>query len=539
MPPWLVRNLILPTLDRLIGRPTAAMLRELTLSQHATHDELRVLQTRKLRALLSHAHARCRGYRARIDAAAIEPAVANLESLARLPTLSKDDIRAAMRPWLEAADDTRARRDVRTTAVDHHDSLCDPVVPGGLHRYTTGGSSGEPLIFFVDRRRQAADQAARTWTRRWFGIEPGDRELYLWGAPVELRAHDRLRSLRDRLINHRLISAFDMTPRAMDAALHAMRRFRPVHVFGYPSSLARLAEHAMAQVSWAPSVSGRRSRGATESQNRTVTGFQNRTVTGFQNRTATVRERRNTLPATVPRLARAGGGPGGPAPRAVFTTGEPLLPCDRDTLQAFFGVPVADGYGSREAGFIAHECPAGRMHVNMGHVIVELLDDAGRPVAAEEPGEIVVTHLEAWGMPLIRYRTGDVARWNSRPCPCGLAHAALAGIEGRRGDLIRTPEGNAAHALAAIYPLRECPYVRRFHVVQRADFSLDVFVTGELPEAVRARLERDVARQFRDRLTVRLHVAADLPPAPSGKHVVVRSEVETESRLAFQTEPRP
>lgn len=498
MSPWLVRNLVLPALDRLIGRPTAAILRELTSTQAATLEQLRELQTRKLRALLSHAHARCPGYRARIDAAAIDPAAVNLESLGRLPTLTKDDIRAAMRPWLEAGRDFGAPSDVRRAVHADADSLCDPRVPGGLHRYTTGGSSGDPLIFFVDRRRQAADQAARAWTRRWFGIEPGDRELYLWGAPVELRAHDRLRGLRDRLINHRLISAFDMTPRDMDAALAAMRRFRPTHVFGYPSSLARLAAHVMAgddRARWS-------ARGI--------------------NGTATVRQRRNPTHA-VP--SGAGGGPIGPALRTVFTTGEPLLPHDRETLRSFFGVPVADGYGSREAGFIAHECPAGRMHVNMAHVIVELLDDVGRPVAAGEPGEIVITHLESWGMPFIRYRTGDVARWDPRACSCGMSHAVLAGIEGRRGDLICTPDGNAAHALAAVYPLRACAFVRRFHVVQRADYSLDVFIVGDVPAAVGTRLARDVAKQFRDRLTVRLHAVEDLPELPSGKHVVVRSEV--------------
>jgi phenylacetate-CoA ligase len=53
-------------------------------------------------------------------------------------------------------------------------------IAGGLFESTTGGSTGQPLRFYMCRGRQAADQAARARTRRWFGIEPGARELYLW-----------------------------------------------------------------------------------------------------------------------------------------------------------------------------------------------------------------------------------------------------------------------------------------------------------------------------------------------------------------------
>ena len=55
-------------------------------------------------------------------------------------------------------------------------------VPGGAARYNTGGSSGEPLIFYVGRWRQASDAAGRIRARRWWGVDVGDREAYLWGG---------------------------------------------------------------------------------------------------------------------------------------------------------------------------------------------------------------------------------------------------------------------------------------------------------------------------------------------------------------------
>ncbi|MEE8169684.1 MAG: AMP-binding protein [Phycisphaerae bacterium] len=429
-------------------------------TQSLSRDALLDLQTTKLRELLAHAHACCPAYRRRIDEAGIDPARAALSDLAALPTIDKAALRAA-------TPDIRDRR--RLSADQRYGPFCDPRTPGGLHRYTTGGSTGDPLVFYIDRRRQAADQAARSRSRRWFGIDVGERELYVWGAPAELTAQDRLRRWRDRLANHVLINAFDMTAERMETCLDRIEGMDPVHVFGYPSSLARLVRNAR---------TGRRAVHA-------------------------------------------------PSLRTVFVTGEVLALEDRVAIGEYFGVAVADGYGSREAGFIAHECPAGRMHVTMESVIVELLDARGRPVPAAQTGEITVTHLDAFGMPFIRYRTGDLACWDPRPCPCGLALATLSAIEGRRGDAIRTPDGAFAHPLSVIYPLRECARIRQFRVRQRRDYALDVSIvpTVAFTTIDREQLVERIARQFRGRISVRVHIVDHIPPDPSGKHCAVRSDI--------------
>lgn len=443
MHPPFVKKWIVPLHERAVGRPTLSLLRRWTQTQHESRDQLLALQEASLRSLIQHATLHCPAHRDRLNAAGIDASRITLESLRTLPTLAKSDLRQDMF------------------------AFCDPSVPGGLHRYTTGGSSGDPLVFYVDRRRQAADQAARARSRSWFDIDLGQREFYLWGSPVERSRQDRVKSLRDRLINQRLVSAFHMTPERMDAYLLALERFDPVHVFGYPTSLARLARHGV---------------------------------------------RKHRVPKT-------------PSLRMVFTSGEVLTPRDRADIAAFFCVPVADGYGSREAGFIAHECPAGRMHVSMESLIVELLDDAGRPVPPGATGEVTVTHLEAHGMPFIRYRTGDLARWDASACPCGRQLQTLAAIEGRRGDAIRTPDGGAAHALSAMYPLREDARVRRFQVTQQADMGLDVEVeTADVFSDDDLAVLRDhVSRQFNHQLAVRIRRVDDIPTNAAGKHQPVKS----------------
>ncbi|MDS4059846.1 MAG: phenylacetate--CoA ligase family protein, partial [Candidatus Contendobacter sp.] len=93
----------------------------------------------------------------------------------------------------------------------------------------------------------------------------------------------------------------------------------------------------------------------------------------------------------------------------AFVTSERLYDDQREIIARIFGCRVANGYGARDAGFIAHECPSGGMHLSAEDIVVELIDQDGRPVQAGEAGEIVVTHLATRDFPLVRYRTGDIA----------------------------------------------------------------------------------------------------------------------------------
>lgn len=440
MLPALARRLVLPIHERICRRPTFRRLRELERSQWMEPAALIELQETKLRRLMRHASSRIPYYRRRfVDAGghANNDQGFDLGSLVQLPTLSKDDIRQNL------------------------NALVDPASAGERIPYTTGGSTGQPLQFHIDRSRQAADQAARARSRRWFGVDLGERELYLWGAPAELSAQDRFKSLRDRLINHRLLSAFNMTPRTMSRHLDVMQRFNPVHLFGYPSSLARLVRHAR--------DTGRR----------------------FAN----------------------------PALRAVFTTGEWLDPADRSTIEEAVSCPVADGYGAREAGFIAHQCPLGAYHIAMEGVIVEILGESGHPLPAGEVGEITITNLDAWAMPFIRYRTGDLGALRAALCPCGRGLTCLEVVAGRRTDMLQTKSGGAAHALSVLYVLRDQPGIAQYQVIQQGDLSLDVrLVADSLTAQSRSRLASRLSACIGTGTPVRIHQVDRIEAASSGKH---------------------
>ena len=223
VPAWFARS-VYRAQEVAMHRPTFAMLAEIERTQWLTRDGVETYQAQRLNQLLQAALAHSPWHAERIRVAGLEPAVwggtLTLADLTRLPTMNKRDAR------------------------DNVEQLVWRSVPGGVFKYTTGGSSGEPLIFYFGRSRQAADAAGRLRARRWWNVEPGEREVYLWGAPVELNKTDRIKTLRDRLVNQLLLNAFEMSPARMDDYLLAIQNWNPKAIYGYASSLALLAAHA-------------------------------------------------------------------------------------------------------------------------------------------------------------------------------------------------------------------------------------------------------------------------------------------------------
>jgi len=453
---WLAGHLFWPLTERLRQRDTMRRWRELQQSQGLSAQALCELQQRKLRKLLKLAAAHCRFYDQRFRRAHLDPNDPNLtvQDLRRLPVLTRDEIREHLQE------------------MAWHD--CPR---GGAWPYNTGGSSGEPLKFYFDRYRQAADWAARWRARGWWGVRPGDPEILLWGAPIELHAQDRLRQWRDRLLNQYLLNAFDMSDDTMDAYMHRIRACRPVCLYGYPSSLALLARHA----------------------------------------------RRRGLPP---------GALGSDRLRAVFVTGEVLLEPDREVIASAFSAPVVIEYGARDGGLLACACRAGQLHVPEENVIVELLAPDGRPVQPGGIGDVVVTHLETRAMPIIRYRIGDLAqKAPASSCPCGQAHAALVQVRGRVTDQIvcRTGGGlRRMHALSLIYVLREVEGVKQFRITQPALDRLEVEIVPDerfTPKVERA-MRRGLRRRMGNEVAIRIHRRDRIQPSGSGKYACVVSQVK-------------
>ncbi len=442
----IARRLIYPLHERLLKRPTFAYLEELERSQLLPRAAVEKLQENKLTGLLKAAYTHCPWYRERMDAADINPdGLVSLENLRRLPTMDKTD------------------------AAAHGEQMAWRGVPGGAYKYNTGGSSGQPLIFYYGRRRQASDAAGRMRARRWWGVEPGDREVYLWGAPVELNKTDRVKVIRDRLLNQLVLNAFEMSPASMDEYARAIQAYQPRCIYGYASSLALLAAHvADCGVSF-----------------------------------------------KLPHL------------KVVCTTGEPLFDYQRELIGDAFGAPVANEFGSRDIGFTAHETPQGQMLLMSESIILEVLDEQGHPVEPGNTGEAVMTALESFAQPFIRYRTGDIVRVSNELCQAGRGLHVISEVLGRTTDFVVRSDGAIMHALAVIYILRAVEGVGEFKIVQHTVRDIEVIVApnARWQEAGRMEIESGLRKRLGEDIRVDLRLVENIPPEASGKHRYVVSKV--------------
>ncbi|WP_426414810.1 phenylacetate--CoA ligase family protein [Aestuariirhabdus sp. LZHN29] len=339
---------------------------------------------------------------------------------------------------------------------------------GPLTAFNTGGSSGEPLQFLVGKARKSHDIAAKWRATRWWGVDIGDPELVVWGSPVELGSQDRLRLWRDRLLRSHLLPAFEMSETNVQRYIDTIIRIRPRMLFGYPSALALIAAYA----------------------------------------------ERSTIALNQLGI------------KVVFVTSERLYDNQKATIERVFGAPTANGYGGRDAGFIAHQCPQGGMHLSAEELIVEIVDPQGRSLPAGERGEVVITHTATHEFPFVRYRTGDLAVLGTHSCACGRGLPLLESIEGRTTDFLMARDGTVLHALSLIYILRDLDAVREFRIVQE---SLEVVrLQLVVSDDYTTTLEQHIIEGVRQRLgevKVVIERLQELPRERSGKFRYVSSKL--------------
>lgn len=441
----LISGLFFPLHERLKKHDSLSVRKEMEVSQWWEEESLKALQLSRLRQLLVHAQAHVPYYRELFEEIGFNVKdIGSLAGLAHLPFLDKARIRANM------------------------EALKSGIAPD-LAPFNTGGSSGEPLVFYLGKERISHDVAAKWRATRWWGVDIGDPEIVVWGSPIELGSQDGLRALRDLLLRTKLLPAFEMSAKKIDLFLEEIRSMRPKMLFGYPSALSHIARHAQAR--------------------------------GLQMDNLGI--------------------------RVAFVTSERLYDDQRRQISKIFGCAVANGYGGRDAGFIAHECPKGGMHITAEDIIVEIIDAQGAPLPTGKAGEIVITHLATGDFPFIRYRTGDIGVLDNKPCVCGRGLPLLKEIQGRSTDFLVAQNGTVMHGLALIYILRDLPQIRAFKIIQESLDLTRVWVnteTGLDPELI-SKIESGFKARLGQGVEIAVEEVAEIPPEKSGKFRYVISKV--------------
>lgn len=442
---WLVSRYLFRLHEWLKGHQTYRMLARLEQQQWLSADAVAKVQQQRLLQFMQQVVANNAYYRQLFADLGLTAAdIQSSQDLAKLPFLTKTVIKQQREP-------------LKTKGL------------GPFIQYNTGGSSGEPLVFFMGEPRVSHDVAAKLRATRWWGVDIGDCEAVLWGSPIELGKQDKIKQLRDWLFRSHLLPAFNLTAASTQSYLQQLRQLRPKMLFGYPSVIHQLAQAAQQQQT-------------------------DMSQLGIQ---------------------------------VVFVTSEMLYPHQRELIEQVFAAPVANGYGARDAGFIAHQCPAGSLHISAEDIIVEIISPDDQPVAPGQMGEIVITHLQTQDYPFIRYRTGDMGAIGTMACSCGRGLPVLSEVQGRSTDFLLTTAGDKMHALALIYIVRTLPQVAKFKIVQqsRQHTELQLVLNSTLTAAEQQQIVQGFQARLGNTAQINIRIVDDISPGKNGKYRYVENLV--------------
>lgn len=340
----------------------------------------------------------------------------------------------------------------------------------GTFTNASGGSTGMPVRIVQDRVYLDHSLAAGALFLEWAGLPPRSRIANLWGAPRDIggRKVSLRRRVGDWLANSLTLNAFEMQPSDLRDYLRELRRFRPCGLVGYADALLQLARFCQ------------------ENQLRPE------------------------------------------QPEAVISAASTLTTDMREQIESVFGCPVFDRYGTREVGPIAMECGTeDGLHVLTEVAHVEIVDDLGNEVPLGEEGELLITTLNNYTMPLIRYRVGDRAIRGSEACSCGRPYPRIEKILGRNEACFRTPSGGRVMPEFFIHLIgKEHNYgdLEKFQFIQDSLTHIELrmqFQPGaeERILADAATIEAKIKRAMGSSCVVTMTRVDSIPPTASGKHL--------------------
>lgn len=439
-----VSQFLFPLHESIKGHRTVSCLKQLEHSQWQPFNQLKRQQSERLRAFLIEVNQQSPYYRRLFQEARLDVTqVKSIEQLQAIPFLEKQLIR-------DKAEQIKYKQAIK-------------LVP-----YRTGGSSGEPLQFYVSKKRIAHDVAAKWRATRWWEVDIGDKELVVWGAGIECQKQSWIRNARDIMLRSYLIPARNLTQLEMDKIIAFIQSYRPKMLFGYPSILCYLAKYA-------------------QQKHQTLNHY------GI---------------------------------KVAFVTSEVLDEGQKQTIQSVFGCAVANGYGGRDAGFIAHMCPAGSMHVTYEDIIIEIINEQGQACQPGQLGEIVITHLASTGFPFIRYRTGDMGIYEESHCICKRNLPVLKKIVGRKSDLIYAQNGAAVHRAEIVKPITALGNIERFQFIQKKmDYAILKIKGHHLNKQQQEKLLNYYKTLLGEQFTLDIQYVDSIAFESSGKYKFVISEL--------------
>lgn len=348
------------------------------------------------------------------------------------------------------------------TKNDIREQFHEMKVTEGSYKFSlakTSGSTGQALKFYKDRASSGNGRASMYRGHSWYGVEVGDREAKMWGVPIENK-EKWVAKVGDYMVNRFRVKSFQLTDNVMQDFVGRMRRFNPKYLMGYSSLVYQFAQY-----------------------------LEGAKIDGSQF-----------------------------ALKFVKVTAETLFDDQRKQIETVFNCPVAIEYGATEVGIIAFECPYHGAHIMSESVFVEEID-----TGIDSKKEVVITDLNNYYSPIIRYRIGDCARLSDRICRCGRGLPLLEEIVGRTSDVVYKANGVPVHSAIFSYILKDITGrdggIKQYKIYQeeKGCLRIEIIRSHNYNETTFNHLKKNIYKQLGDNMKLNIVYVDDIQREASGK----------------------
>lgn len=349
---------------------------------------------------------------------------------------------------------------------------------GSRFKAASSGSTGTALRFEYDSYQQAWMEACRWRGRAWWGLQRGDRELILWGRPlIDKRSTTHWNQTKSKLRNILHINVFtEFNDAFIEQVWHHIQTFKPKIIYGYGSCIGKIATSLLDK--------------------------------GYK------------LAAND-------------APVLIEYTGDHMFQFEIDAATTVFSAPVLSQYGASEVPSISNQCKLGHHHISTDNVLIEFITPDGNPAQPGEQGDIILTTLSNYAMPLIRYRVGDYGACSDQVCECGV-HLPLMELKvGKSVDVFDTTDKKAVSAYLFDYInkklLREGYLgIRQFHVTQRKldDFLVKFVRDKDCPDATIAKFKTTILEKLGNNIHIDTEFVDSIDTPASGKRRYFEKKIQ-------------
>ena len=343
------------------------------------------------------------------------------------------------------------------------------------YRNTSGGSTGEPVIFYQDSNYFSWNAATKIFFDEWAGRKIGEPIVKLWGSLRDiLEGGQGFKGyLRQQFSGVTTLSAYRMSAKNIYKYVKRINNIKPCLILAYTSSMDELAR-----------------------------SIQKQHLSIY-------------------------------SPKAIMTSAGVLYPEVRARIERVFQAPVFNRYGSREVGDIACNCEKNQgLHIIPNIHYIEILDNQGKEAKPGETGEIAVTLLTSYTMPLIRYKIGDIGMFSGKSCSCGRGLPLLERVKGRIRSMFRNKEGNVIDGGVFIRLFFFRDYIQQYQVIQEAidyiSINLVLIDKTKLKDLDKdsKEINQVIWKVMGNETKIKYNIVDEIKPSSSGKYMYIFSRVK-------------